>query len=76
MVWTPSRFITASPPNRSISVANEGDTIASIPAARTGVLIWRPSIENSVEVWSGFTVTAPGTIATSSNPYARRSSLK
>ena len=67
-VWTPSKFITPSPPSRSNSTANEGETIASIAEAIIGVDIVRPSIENSVLTWSGLIVTSPGTMATSSKP--------
>ena len=73
-VWIPSRFMTAMPPRRSISVAKEGEAIASTAEARTGAESSMPSIEKSVLVRSGLIVTSPGAIATSSNPYALRSS--
>ena len=73
-VWMPSRFMTAMPPRRSISAANEGEAMASTADARTGAGRSIPSTEKSMLVRSGLTVTSPGAIATSSNPYALRSS--
>ena len=74
LVWMPSRFMTAMPPRRSISVEKEGEAIASTAEARMGAENSMPLIEKSMLVRSGLIVTSPGAIATSSNPYALRSS--
>ena len=58
------------PPTSDMRTANFGSTTPSIAEASTGV---RNSMWPRVKVGStisGFVVTAPGTIATSSKPYA------
>ena len=69
-------LVTAIPPSLSNAPAKLGDETASMAPPRTGVDRVMPSTEKSVLVSSGLIVSEPGAIATSSNPYTRRSSLR
>ena len=49
-------------------MANLGEDTASREEARKGTAKVNPPTVKSMLVWSGLTVTSPGTIATSSKP--------
>src|SRR5881409_41977 len=66
----PSRFRTARPPCRPISVASRGPTTPSMAAAMMGSSKRWPQSSQEMSTSFGLTVTAPGTSAMSSNPYA------
>src|SRR3990172_3838654 len=69
-VWIPSRFRTARPPSRPISAASRGPTTPSMAAAMMGMSKRRPQSSHAMSTSLEFTVTAPGTRAMSSKPYA------
>src|SRR2546430_2638151 len=66
----PSRFRTASPPRRPISIASLGPTTPSMAAAMIGSSNRWPSSSQAMSTSFGLIVTVPGTSAMSSNPYA------
>ena len=68
----PSRFKHASPPSLPISIAVAGDTTPSIAAAIIGSSNLYASTSHVMSTSSGSRVRRLGTIAMSSNPYARR----
>src|SRR6266446_6105966 len=66
----PSRFRTASPPSRPISIASLGPTTPSMAAAMIGSSKRWPQSSQAMSTSFGLIVTVPGTRAMSSNPYA------
>src|SRR5215470_18989308 len=68
----PSRFSTASPPTRPISMAKEGLTTPSMAAAMIGIGKRWPHSSQEMSTSLGLIVRAPGTSAMSSKPYAAR----
>src|SRR4029453_18535466 len=68
----PSRFRTARPPRRPISMASRGLTTPSMAAAITGIWKRCPQRSQEMSTSDGLMVMEPGTSAMSSNPYAAR----
>src|SRR5262245_16436563 len=66
----PSRLMTARPPSRPISIAREGLTTPSMAAAMMGISNRRPQSSHEMSTSLGLMVSAPGTSAISSKPYA------
>ena len=62
--------MTATPPASDILIAKFVSTTLSIADAMNGMSIPNPSKLVDTSVISGLTVSSPGTIATSSYPYA------
>src|SRR6266513_991102 len=66
----------ASPPCRLMRAAKSGSATASMAAAMNGIWSRWPPTSVLRSISAGSTVTAPGTSATSSKPYARRSRVE
>ena len=67
-VWRPSRFSTARPPRRPISMAVAGETTPSMAEAISGSSNVQASISQEMSTSSGSLVRRDGTMATSSKP--------
>src|SRR5262245_34605823 len=68
----PSRLSTARPPRRPISMASLGLTTPSMAAAMIGIWKRWPHKSHEMSTSLGLMVSAPGTNAMSSKPYAAR----